>query len=148
MRYLKSEHYLMNYDTNIKESIGTFYATRELALEQNKILLTGWGPGKQVTGKYFTLLEAKGSLNFKNFAEGDDKPISAGRFLNNNYEEMLFSADLPEKGLSIEGVISKVSDKLFVSTKTVKRKDSDKPNALIQEIIHIISKEEFEKAIA
>ena len=49
-------------------------------------------------------------MSFKTYLAGNKSPISTGRFLNSDYQEMNFAAGLPDKGIYIEGVSSKISD--------------------------------------
>ena len=144
MKYIKAEHYVLDFEKKTKDFIGTFYATREMALGQKKILVVSWASGQKQ--KFETCLEGDDLLLFKNYMEGNPQPISQGRFLNHDYEEIIFDADLPEKGLLINGLLTKISDTQYVTTKNVTKKGSDKILAVIQEILHYISKEEFEKA--
>lgn len=144
MKFIRSEHYLIDYRKKSKEHVGTFYATKEVVLAKSKIFLTS--PDKAQPNATIEL-EGKDLLEFKTYIEGNETPISSGRFLNQDYEEMIFSADLPEKGIYIDGVLSKVSDQLFVSTKTVRNKSTGETAAVVQEILNIISKEDFEKSI-
>ncbi|WP_413574680.1 hypothetical protein ACLVWU_10660 [Bdellovibrio sp. HCB290] len=142
MTFLKSDHYIIDFRKNTKEHVGTFYATKEVEVQNARILLASPGPAQPAIMK----LEGQDLLGFKTYIEGNKSPITTGRFLNSEYEEMIFESDLPDKGLNIEGVLSKISDKLFVSTKTVKNKSTGEKAAVIQEIISIIDKDEYEKA--
>lgn len=145
MKFIRSEHYLIDYRKKTREHVGTFYATKEVVLAEKKIsLLSPNGAQPDATIE----LEGQDLLSFKTYLAGNKSPISTGRFLNRDYEEMIFAAGLPDKGIYIEGVVSKVSDNLFVSTKTVKNDSTGEIAAIVQEIINVISKEDFDKATA
>lgn len=140
MQYLKSEHFIIDFQKGVKTPIGVFYATKELDKKTHQInLISPNGAQPNAVIK----LEGDERLAFKIFIEGSDQHISAGRFLDNKYEEMIFSSDLPDKGLWVDGVIAQVTPTLFISTKTVKIKATGVPAAVIQEVIHYISKDEF-----
>lgn len=143
MKFIRSEHYLIDYRKNTREHVGTFYATKEVDVAKSQILLSS---AKHAQPNATINLEGQDLLGFKTYIEGNESPISTGRFLNREYEEMIFEADLPDKGIYIEGVLSKVSDKLFVSTKTVKNKNTGEIAAIVQEIINIIDQDEYEKS--
>lgn len=140
MQYLKSEHFIIDFRKGTKTPAGVFYATKELDKSQKHIkLISPDGSQPNATIK----LEGEDLLAFRTFVDGSDQVISAGRFLNDHYEEMIFSSDLPDRGLWVDGVIAQVSPGLFLSTKTVKIKATAEPAAVIQETIHYISKDEF-----
>ncbi|WP_413290989.1 hypothetical protein [Bdellovibrio sp. HCB337] len=146
MKYIKSDHYLIDYRKNSREFLGSFYATKEFSQAQGKIVLVSYPLNTRPNASI--VLEGADKLGFKTYVDGQEAPVSSGRFLNTDYEEMIFGADLAEKGLNIDGTITKVSDDMFVSTKTVRIKATGEIGAVIQEIIRYLSKEDFEKATA
>ncbi len=143
MQYLRTDHYLLDLLKKNREFLGSFYGTRELRLDQKRLMLSS---PDQLKPKVVMSLSGADLLNFETWVDGQSNPISRGRFLNSEYGEMIFQADLPEKGLHIDGVVSKVSEVLFVSTKTLKDIERGEIVAIAQEIIHLISKEAFEKS--
>lgn len=140
MQYLKSEHFIIDFQKGVKTPIGVFYATKELDKKNHQINLAS-PDGSQPNA--VIRLEGEERLAFKIYLEGSDQHITAGRFLDSKYEEMIFSSDLPDKGLWVDGVIAQISPSLFISTKTVKIKATGVPAAVIQEVIHYIGEDEF-----
>lgn len=145
MKFSKTDHYIIDYRKNTREHVGTFYATKEVLLAEKKIVVTA-ANGKMPEAT--VELEGQDLLSFKTYLAGNKSPVSTGRFLNSDYEEMIFTADLPDKGIHIEGVVSKITDTLFVSAKSIKVNSTGDLAAIAQEIIHVISKEEFDKAVS
>jgi hypothetical protein len=141
MQFFKSNHFLSDYRKGTREHIGTFYASREKRIDEKKIITTAHHDGqKQIVT---TLLEGPEFLSFKNYVSGASTPISSGKFLNHEYDEMVFEASLPEKDIVVSGVISKISETTFLSTKTFRQLNSGVVSAVLTEVIEIISEQEF-----
>ena len=146
MKYIRTEHFILDFRKNTRDYVGTFYATQEVVLAEKKILFVSPANGKMPNAT--VELEGQDLLSFKTYLAGNHSPVSTGRFLNSDYQEMIFAADLPDKGISIAGNTSKISDTLFVATKTIKIHSTGEIGAIAQEIVYIISKDEFDKEVS
>ena len=145
IEYVKSEQFLIDFKKATRTPAGTFYGTRERRLGEKRMLIVGYT--KQGIKKITTILDGSDLLSFKNVLDGSDRPLDRGRFLNQDYTEMVFEADVPEKGVHIDGFTTRVSPTRTVTTKILKKTNTEGPPLVIQEVADFINAAQFRAGI-
>lgn len=144
MRYTKIVGTFLKFENGQRLDAGIAYASQELKLDQNEIIVRTFGHGKPIETHF--RLQGPKFLDFVATSDDPAIPEMTGHFLNSDYDECIVSASMPSQGVNVSGVVTKLDQANALSTKTITDLTSGRVVAILQERVEIISEESFKAA--
>ncbi|MFL5815649.1 MAG: hypothetical protein ACJ763_18915 [Bdellovibrionia bacterium] len=145
VKYSKISGIFLNFQNGQRISTGISYSSQEFRSAQKELVIQTYENNTVI--ETHLLLKGPKSLEFISRSNDPRIPVITGEFFNSDYEECILKSSLPDKNISISGIVTKIDLKHALSTKTLTDSSSGKITGIMQEQVELISESEFKAAL-